>query len=1053
MTHSSTQHRQSVEPTRPPGSVLPDTNAIAEKILAERRIPGATYRLQFNSDFTFRDAHALIPYLHDLGISDCYASPVLKARAGSTHGYDVCDHRHLNPALGSKQEFDAFASALRERGMGLIMDVVPNHMGIGDPCNEWWMDVLENGPSSPYASYFDIDWQPVKDELENKVLLPILEDQYGNVLEQGKFRLVHDNGAFAIEYGASRLPVAPRTSIPILQEQLDPLIAMLGETHEHVIELQSILTALSYLPPRTEADPDKLAERLREKEVIKRRIATLYEASPQARVALDAAIALFNGTVGDPRSFDLLDTLITAQPYRPAFWRVAAEEINYRRFFDINELAAIRVELPEVFAATHQLILQFLADGRVTGLRIDHPDGLWDPPRYFRRLQERYLADAIQSQLARDEQPAGADPAEQFDRGALEQAVTDWLERRARSGATSWPLYVIAEKILSEREPLPPNWAVDGTTGYDFLSAVTGLFVDSANERAFDRLYHNFIAGDDPPDQPTFGELVHASKQRIMRSALASEINSLSHQLARITEKSRRYRDFTLRGINQALREVIACMDVYRTYIAGPQVVSERDRKYVSEAVAEARRRNSGIPRAVLQFLRDTLLLRNLEQFPTEIQGDVVHLVMKFQQVTGPVMAKSVEDTAFYIYNRLVALNDVGGNPAEFGSSMAEFHRQSAERQRYWPHTMLTLTTHDTKRSGDVRARISVLSELPEEWSTALSRWRALNADKLTRVDGQPAPDANDEYLLYQTLVGVWPFEPPALSDEAADRERLSADLADVCERILAYMQKATKEAKVHTSWINPDEEYDAAVAQFVRALLDDSATNQFLDDLRTFQRRVAYFGQFNALAQLMLKLAAPGVPDIYQGNELWDLSLVDPDNRRPVDYARRRAALAELGGQIADAGADRIELARELLRSYHDGRIKLYLTAAALGFRRDNAQLFAQGDYRPLEAFGDQCAHVCAFTRTHAHASILVAVPRLVVGLTGGDERPPLGSAIWGASWLGLPDAQRGWRYRNILTGEIIAVTAYDEGPGIALGSIFKEFPVALLERLNGTS
>jgi len=1050
MTHSSEQHEQSGEQTMPSGTMLPDISAIAEVILAERRIPGATYRLQFNSDFTFRDAQALITYLHDLGISDCYASPILKARAGSTHGYDVCDHRQLNPALGSEQEFDAFTSALRERGMGLIVDVVPNHMGIGDPCNEWWMDVLENGPSSPYASYFDIDWQPVKHELENKVLLPILEDQYGNVLEQGKFRLLYDNGAFAIEYGVSRLPVAPRTSMAILQEQLDRLIMVLDETHEHVIELQSILTALSYLPPRTESDPERVTERLREKEVIKRRIAALYEAGAEARDALDAAIALFNGTVGDPHSFDLLDALITAQPYRPAFWRVAAEEINYRRFFDVNELAAIRVELPEVFMATHQLILQLLAERRVTGLRIDHPDGLWDPPRYFRRLQERYLTDAIQTRLAHGEQrQAGADAAEQVDANALEQAVMDWLEARAQRGATNWPLYVIAEKILSEREPLPPDWAVDGTTGYDFLSAATGLFVDSANERAFDRLYHNFIAGEDWHNQAAFGELVHASKQRIMRSALASEMNSLSHQLARITEKSRRYRDFTLRGITQALREVIACMDVYRTYIAGPQAVSERDRKYISQAVAEARRRNSSIPRAILQFLRDTLLLRNLDQFPAEIRGDVVYLVMKFQQVTGPVMAKSVEDTVFYIYNRLVALNDVGGNPAQFGNSVTEFHRQNAERLRYWPHAMLTLTTHDTKRGEDVRARISVLSELPEEWSAALGRWRALNADKLARLDGRPAPDANDEYLLYQTLVGVWPFEPPASSD-AGDRERLSANLAGVRERIVAYMQKATKEAKVHTSWINPDEEYDEAMAQFVRAVLDDTSTNQFLDDLRSFQRRIAYFGQFNSLAQLMLKLTAPGVPDIYQGNELWDFSLVDPDNRRSVDYASRTAALTELRGRIADAGADRIELARELASSYHDGRIKLYVTAATLGFRRDHAQLFAQGDYRLLEALGEQRAHICAFSRTHGQAHILVAVPRLVAGLTRGDDRPPLGSAVWGASWLSLPGAQRGARYRNILTGEIVAVAAYDEGPGITLGSIFKEFPVALLERLD---
>jgi (1->4)-alpha-D-glucan 1-alpha-D-glucosylmutase len=1010
---------------------LPEIDELADQIARERRIPRATYRLQLNGDFTFDDARALAPYLHDLGISDCYASPILKARPGSTHGYDVCDPSQINPALGGEAGFDAFTAALHERGMGLIVDVVPNHMGIGE-CNSWWMDVLENGPSSPYASYFDIDWHPVKHELENKVLLPILEDQYGDVLEQGKLKLAYDAGAFAIVYGPISLPVAPRTSIPILEAQLARLQAAAESDDEAVVELQSILTALSYLPPRTEDEPARRAERLREKQVVKRRLAALTESSAAARAALDATIEQFNGRVGDPRSFDMLDALISAQPYRPAFWRVASEEINYRRFFDINELAAIRVELPEVFADTHQLILARLTAGQITGLRIDHPDGLWDPPGYFRRLQERYLAETIQARRAE----AGEPPA---DPEALARAAARWLDERATNGPGAWPLYVIAEKILSEREPLPRDWAVAGTTGYDFLSAVLGLFVDSANERAFDRLYRDFIAEGRRPGQPGFAELVHAAKQETMRSALASEINALSNQIARITEKNRRYRDFTLRGITQALREVIAYLDVYRTYIAGPGPVSDRDRRYILEAVAEARRHNPNIPRPILQFLRDTLLLRNLDQFAPDDQPAVLSTVMKFQQLTGPVMAKSVEDTAFYNYNRLVALNDVGGNPSQFGGSVADFHQQNATRARDWPHAMLTLTTHDTKRSEDVRARIAVLSELPDDWAAALERWRALNVRHRTQVDGRPAPDGNDEYLLYQTLLGAWPFELLEPGGEPAA-------LAEFCERIVAYMQKATKEAKAHTSWISPDEEYDAAVAQFVRALLADGP-NPFLDDMRALARRVAFFGHLNALAQLLLKLTAPGVPDIYQGNELWDFSLVDPDNRRPVDYARRRELLGGLRQASAGDGPGRVELARELLASYSDGRIKLYVTAQTLGLRRERPELFAQGAYQPLEAFGQHAAHVCAFARTHAGASVVVAVPRLVAGLTGGAERQPTGDATWRRGWLELPGARIGQRYRNRLTGELITVGSYDGEPGVALRAVFREFPVALLE------
>ncbi len=1030
------------------------THSVAEiitrEIIPQRRVPVATYRFQFNTNFTFHDAQQQLSYLADLGISDCYASPIFAARAGSNHGYDVCNHADINPSLGGAAGFDALATALRERGMGLILDMVPNHMGINDASNSWWMDVLENGPSSIYAPHFDVEWQPLRSEMQYKVLLPILGDQYGNVLERGEFRLVYEDGAFFIYYYDHKLPVAPRTYSQILSYQLDELIEMLGEDDAQLQELQSILTAISYLPLRNELAPDKIAERNREKEIIKRRLAALYSSSPPIQQAIGAAVTAFNGQVGDPQSFDLMDRLLEAQVYRPAFWRVATEEINYRRFFDINDLAAIRVELPEVFQATHQLIFSLLADGKATGLRIDHPDGLWDPPAYFRQLQENYLLHCLQRCLPADNGGNGG-----TDRAEVAAGVSAWLDtmlsQASRSDrALTWPLYVVAEKILSAGESLPRDWAVDGTTGYDFLNAVNGIFVQSTNRKQFDRIYSHFTAS-----TFHFADLVNVNKKRIMLVSLASEINELSYQLERISNRNRRYRDFTLNSLTFALREVIAALPVYRTYITGPETVAPWDARFIEQAVAEAKRRNPRTAEEIFNFIRDTLLLRNIATFAPEEQPSLIIFVMKFQQLTGPVMAKGVEDTTFYVYNRLVSLNEVGGHPEEFGSSVATFHRQNTERQRRWPHTMLASSTHDTKRSEDVRARINVLSELPREWQAALSRWSRQNNRKKTLVDGTPAPDRNDEYLLYQTLIGSWPLansaDGPGLTAQEWDEFR---------ERIAAYMQKATKEAKVHTSWVNPNAAYDAAVQQFVLAVLDRQGRNPFLANMRAFQQRVAYFGLFNALAQLVLKLTAPGMPDVYQGTELWDFSLVDPDNRRPVNYAERQALLDALQEQVSQAqqggnGQDAVQLhdlASDLLAKRNDGRIKLYVTWQTLSLRGEHQQLFAEGDYLPLEAQGPKREHLCAFARRLDAAEIITIVPRLIVGLTGGIERLPLGAEVWDDTWLDLPDAQPGQRYRNRYTGELLTVTEHEETPGLPMAEVLRSFPVAVLERIAST-
>jgi (1->4)-alpha-D-glucan 1-alpha-D-glucosylmutase len=999
-------------------------DALIQESFARRRVPAATYRLQLNRGFTFRDASALVPYLHALGVSDCYVSPVLQASAGSSHGYDVCDHSQLSPELGGAEGFEELATALRGHQMGLIIDAVPNHMGIADSGNAWWTDVLENGPASVYASYFDIDWHPVNPDLENKVLLPLLEDQYGRVLEAGKIRLAFEAGAFFLSYYQTRLPVAPCTYPVLLERPLSDLAGILGEAHAHVRELRSILTALRYLPPRTELAPDKVAERHREKEVIKRRLAALSTASRDLEVAIDASVRASNGTTGAPRSFDPLDALIERQAYRLAFWRVAAEEINYRRFFDVNELAAIRMEIPAVFRSAHQVLFCLLADGKATGLRIDHPDGLRDPAGYFRQLQEHFV-------LARAEPAPGCRPED------LARAVAACLPAGSgRNGCPAWPLYVAAEKILVEGEILPPNWAVDGTTGYDFLNAVNGLFVDSGVREAFDRIYQSFTGASAGYDQR-----VSSAKRMTMLVSMASEINALAHQLDRIAERNRRCRDFTLISLTFALREVIACLPVYRTYITGPEAVSPRDRAVVERAVDEAKRRNPRTAEAVFDFVRDAVLLSGVEDFPEADRPRLVEWALKFQQLTGPIMAKSVEDTVFYSFNRLVSLNEVGGSPDQYGVSVAAFHRKNAQRLEHWPHSLLATSTHDTKRSEDVRARLNALSEMPAEWQAALARWGRLNSSRKAVVEDQPAPDRNDEYLLYQTLLGAWPAEPPT-----------GEVLGQFRERIAAYMQKATKEAKVHTSWINPNEEYDDAVRQFVFRLLTGTADDPFLDDLLNLQRRVAFFGYFNSLAQILLKLTCPGVPDLYQGTELWDFSLVDPDNRRPVDYHSRREVLAQLQGRMA-ADDDRAQLIGELLANLPDGWVKLFLIYQVLSFRRAHEEVFAHGDYLPLEAVGPRRDHVCAFARLAGDDVVLVTVPRLVVRLAAGLERPPLGPEVWGRTRLLLPSELVGRCYRNIFTEEVLAPGSPEVTPDFLLGTVLKRFPVALLWSSGGTS
>jgi len=882
------------------------------------RIPTATYRLQFNKNFTFRQAREIVAYLHHLGISDAYASPYFQAGAESLHGYDITDHNKLNAAIGSREDYDAWVAELHAHGMGQIVDFVPNHMGINDPQNTWWQDVLENGPSSLYAPYFDIDWRPLKTDLHDKVLLPILGDQYGRVLERGELQVRFDGGSFSLTYFDHVFPIAPGTYRYILELALENLAEFRDE--DFYAEFQSIRTALEYLPRRTETNPGRIKERAREKEIIKKRLERRCAEAPQVQRAIEKAVETINGHVGDPRSFDRLDELLNAQSYRLAFWRVAAEEINYRRFFDVNDLAAIRVELPEVFDAAHKLLFELVASDAVSGLRIDHPDGLYRPLEYFEKLQSR-CAKALRVPLPKD--------------------------GRA--------IYLIVEKILTGDEQLPQNWPVHGTTGYDFANQVAGVLVDHNAEGAITKIFKRFIS-----HSLHFGHLVYAKKRLVMRISLANEVNVLGNMVDRLSEQNRWFRDYTLEALARAVRETIACFPVYRTYLEPGKPVSEEDRAVIERAVAAAKRRNPAIEESVFNFLLDLLLFRFPENLDEEQRAAHAQFVLKFQQFTGPITAKGLEDTVFYIYNRLAALNEVGGEPQLFGLSVETFHQRNLRRERDWPASLLATSTHDSKRSEDVRARMLAISEIPQLWGRSLQKWRTTNRRFKKQIDEAEAPDAGEEYLLYQTLLGTWPVD--------LDGAPVSSVGQEFVTRIQRYMAKALKEAKLNTSWIQPNENWDDAMREFVARILEPGPRNKFLPIFLPVAAEIARLGAINSLAQTAIKLTTPGVPDIYQGTEIWDDSLVDPDNRRPIDYARRREMLA----QIEKVSAN------ELMQCWPNGRIKMRLTQRLLHLRRENPELFREGNYESLNFGGELAECAIGFARRHGDRAIIVIVPRL---------------------------------------------------------------------------
>ncbi|HMO48887.1 MAG TPA: malto-oligosyltrehalose synthase [Rubrivivax sp.] len=945
-------------------------------------IPRATYRLQLHRDFGFDAARALLPYLQRLGVSHVYCSPIMRARPGSRHGYDVVDHAQINPELGGMAGFAAFAEAARALGLGLLLDQVPNHMGVFGADNGWWQDVLEHGPASQFAAYFDIDWQPPNPALHGKLLLPVLGDAYGEVLDRGEIQLrcEAEAGTLTLHYYEHRFPLDPASYALALQA------AAQRGAGTAAVALRALASECRALPPRhapVEAAAAPVPARRDSCRRMQQRLARLLQRDRHAAAALHGAVAEINGEAGRDR----LHALHELQAYRLADWRMAADEINYRRFFDINELAAVRVEDERVFEAVQGLVLDLAAQGRVDGLRIDHPDGLLDPAAYFGRLQLG-------------------------------------LARRLGGDTGARPLYLVVEKIVAAHEELPRDWAVHGTTGYRFSNLVNGLFVERRNRQRMERIWRDFGG-----DSEGYERIVPRCKRSVARGAMAAQLTTLTQALQRIALADRRTRDYGVHMLRDALAEVAAAMPVYRSYVVAQ--ASAQDRQFIDWAVAQARRRSHALAPALFDFVRQCLLAQALPGAGAEQAGRVRAFAMAFQQFCAPVAAKGIEDTAFYRYHRLVSLNEVGGDPASFGVSASAFHGANRDRQRHWPHTMLATSTHDHKRSEDVRCRIDVLSEVPAAWRLAMRRWKTQTRSWRVLVDGALAPSGADLMLLHQTLLGTLPAE-------GLDARSLPA----YRERIEAYMLKAAREAKLHTDWIGPETDYEAALLGTVRGLLGRLDGNPVLADLQARARRIAWFGAWNSLAMTVLKCSAPGVPDLYQGSELIELSLVDPDNRRPVDYALRRRLLDELEALRAGGGLPTALAA--MAQKPEDGRLKLWLAWRLLALRREQPALFRDGAYVALRVLGDKRRHALAFARRTPQATLLVAVARKFAQLGGEPGTPPVGAALWAGTEVRRPD----WLPRGPLRAvELFSEREVEIGAGaLPLAERFADLPLAAL-------
>ena len=950
--------------------------------MVSTRIPLATYRLQFNKDFTFNDASKILDYLRELGITEIYASPILTSRRGSGHGYDVTNPNRLDPDLGTEQDFDLFLNELEKREMGLLLDIVPNHMAASSE-NPWWMDVLENGPDSAFSSYFDIDWHPPSRNLDNKILLPILGRPFGEALDSGEFKLSFSSGKFTIAYFDSSFPLAPRTYRTVLTHRIGRLRNLLDENSAPYQEYQGIVAALSAISDRDTTPIEAASDKRVRFEAIRERLRQLTADSKEITEFILENLTSFNGKTHEPSSFSNLQRLLGEQYYVLAYWQNVNETINYRRFFAITDLVGMRVEDSLVFDAIHGLVLRLISRGAVVGLRIDHIDGLRDPLAYLKRLQERLAA-----------------------------------EDASVSGGQA---YVIVEKILTRSEDLPSDWPVAGTTGYDYLNFANRVLVNPAGAQEIERIYSQFIGR-----SMKFDDVLYQKKKLVMGTILGVEMRSLGRQLGELAAQARYARDLPRHELTEVLIETTAHFSVYRTYIRNLDLPAEAT-KVLEKALAQARLRKPALNPQCFDFLRDVLLLSNPPHVLPDHREARLSFVLRWQQFTGPIVAKGLEDTALYVYQPLLSLNEVGCDPTPDGICPKEFYEFIAKRQKKWPHSMNASSTHDTKRSEDVRGRISVLSEMPLEWQKRLNQWAALNEKYKVDVNGAVVPDRNEEYFLYQTLLGMWPLE--------------ESDLSDVLKRLQSYAVKATREAMVHTRWTRPNLAHEEGLTTFVAAILDGKRNSAFLEDFKGFHCQTALCGMLNSLSQTLLKITAPGVPDFYQGSELWDLRLVDPDNRGTIDFARR---VKLLNAVKQNGGQEPVQFAKELRKNWTDGRIKLYLIWKALVFRQRFNELFSNGDFVAAEVFGKRAENVTAFFRvSQKHSALIIAPKWLAASVMEQDWNAP--QPFWENTTIALPDyVTAAWR--NVLTGEPVNALRNGHRGSIRVADAVRHFPVALL-------
>ncbi len=921
-------------------------------------IPLSTYRIQFTSKFNFNDAKKIVKYLSEFGINDLYASPILQARTGSTHGYDVVEPTKINPELGSEKEFYELAENIKQNKLGWLQDIVPNHMAYSHQ-NKMLIDLFENGPASRFYNFFDIEWSHPHESVRGRILAPFLGKFYPEVLECGELILKYDEEGFSINYYETKLPLRMESYVEILSFRLKKLINKLGKNDTDAIKFMGVLYILKTLSSVEEID-----ERYSQIKFLKALLWELYSSNDEIKIFINENLKIYNGEKNNPESLNLLDNLLANQYYRLAFWKVANEEINYRRFFNVNELISLKIEYEEVFGRVHSLIFRLLKEEAINGLRIDHVDGLYDPTKYLYNLRDR-----------------------------------------AKNS------YIVVEKILEFDEELPKDWPIHGTTGYEFMNFLNGIFCKHDNEKSFSGIYQRFIKYNTP-----YERIVLDKKRLFIQTRMAGEVERLSYIIESISSKDRYGIDITMHGLKKALEELLTYFPVYRTYVNGTKIY-ERDKKYLDYIIKKVSEHN---PRLTNEFnyICDLLKQNFKDHFTEEQKERALDFVMKFQQLTGPLMAKGFEDTALYIYNRFISLNEVGGSPDKFGITLREFHNFNKKRMKYWKHTLNSTSTHDTKRGEDVRARLNVISEMPREWSDKVRLWNKFNQPLKKNVRGIDVPDRNDEYFLYQTLVGAYPL--------------LDEEHETFIQRVKEYIQKSVREAKVFSAWISPNIDYENAYFEFIENILRKDDENQFFKDFFEFQKRILHYGIFNSISQTLVKYTSPGVPDTYQGSELYNFSLVDPDNRRPVDFELREKYLSEMKNI-----SNRQNYFAEILKSKDDGRIKMFVSHFSLLARNEFPQIFNEGKYTPLQIEGKFKENIIAYARNFENQYCIIVAPRFLTKIIKETELP-LGE-IWEDTKIKIPLEISS--LENYFTKE--KITAKEN---IFVKDILKELPVALL-------